>query len=116
MKVSIRVAENFKKEAKPLLKKYRSLKSELAALEQELILNPGLGTLLGNQIFKIRLAIKSKGRGKSGGARVITYLEIEFLTENHIEEITVVNLISIYDKGELDTLSDSEIQKIISNL
>lgn len=81
MKVSIRVAENFKKEAKPLLKKYRSLKDELTALEQELVQNPALGTPLGAQIFKIRLAIKSKGRGKSGGARVITYLEIEFLTQ-----------------------------------
>jgi len=59
MKVSIRVAENFKKEAKPLLKKYQSLKAELATLEQELFLNPTLGTPLGAQIFKIRLVIKS---------------------------------------------------------
>jgi len=116
MKVSIRVAENFKKEAKPLLKKYRSLKDELTALEQELVQNPALGTPLGAQIFNIRLAIKSKGRGKSGGARVITYLEIEFLTENPGQEITVVNLISIYDKGDLDTLSESDIQNIIRNL
>ncbi len=103
-----------RKKQSPLLKKYRSLKAELAALGQDLVQNPGLGTPLGAQIFKIRLAIKSKGKG--GGARVITYLEIEFLTENPGQEITVVNLISIYDKGDLDTLSDSDIQNIIRNL
>ena len=116
MKVEIRVAENFKKEAKPLLKKYPSLKSELASLEKDLLLNPTLGTSLGNHIYKIRLAIKSKGRGKSGGARIISSLEIEFFTGDPFEQQTVVNLISIYDKSELPNLSDVEIQRIIKNL
>lgn len=67
-------------------------------------------------MYKIRLAVKSKGRGKSGGARVITYVEIGVLAENSTSEGTVVNLISIYDKSELSTLSDSEIQRIIRSL
>ena len=116
MKISIQVAENFKKKAKPLLRKYPSLRIELKLLEQTLTKNPTFGTPMGGQVYKIRLAIKSKGRGKSGGARIITYLEIEFIGEETTSEQTVVNLISIYDKAEIATLTDSEIQKIISNL
>ena len=116
MKVEVRVAENFRKEAKPLLKKYPSLKSELANLEKDLLQNPTLGTALGNHVYKIRLAIKSKGRGKSGGARVISFLEIGIFKEDPFDQQTVVNLISLYDKSELPDLSDAEIQKIIRNL
>jgi mRNA-degrading endonuclease RelE of RelBE toxin-antitoxin system len=116
MNVRVQVAENFKKEAKPLLKKYPSLRSELASLEIDLCNNPALGTPLGGNVYKIRLAVKSKGRGKSGGARVITYVEIGVLAENSTSEGTVVNLISIYDKSELSTLSDIEIQRIIRSL
>jgi mRNA-degrading endonuclease RelE of RelBE toxin-antitoxin system len=57
----------FEREAKKLLKKYPSIKDDLAALGEELSKNPTLGTPLGNQIFKIRLSITSKGKGKSGG-------------------------------------------------
>ena len=77
MKVEVRVAKSFIRLAKPLLKKYSSLESELVALEKELIENPKLGTSLGQDSYKIRLAVKSKGRGKSGGLRVITHLETE---------------------------------------
>lgn len=55
-----------------LTKKYRSLKSELENLGKELSENPTSGTPLGNDVYKVRLAISSKGKGKSGGARVIT--------------------------------------------
>jgi len=63
--------EKFKKEAKRLIKKYSSLKAELGEIAQELCYNPFKGTDLGHHTFKVRLAIKSKGKGKSGGARVI---------------------------------------------
>ncbi|MCL2074025.1 MAG: type II toxin-antitoxin system RelE/ParE family toxin [Marinilabiliaceae bacterium] len=65
--------------------------------------NPEIGTPLGNNIYEIRLAIVSKGKGKRGGARVITYLK----TEERF-----VFLLSIYDKGEKDTISENEIQNI----
>jgi hypothetical protein len=58
---------NFIREAKALTKKYRSLKNELSALEEQLFGNPELGTSIGNNCRKIRLAVKSKGNGKSGG-------------------------------------------------
>lgn len=62
----------FVKELKGLAKKYRSLRSELAELGNELAEHPNMGTAIGSDCYKIRLAIKSKGGGKSGGARVIT--------------------------------------------
>lgn len=117
MKVRIKITSNFKKEAKPLLKRYKSLVPELENLEKELSKNPTLGTPLGNNIFKIRIKISSKGKGKSGGARVISYLETELIVNlEPIETETIVNLISIYDKSETASISTKELQQLIANL
>ena len=100
-----------------MLKKYASLKADLANLENDLLSNPKLGTPLGNNAYKIRLKITSKGKGKSGGARIISYLETELVTSfENIDGETVVNLISIYDKSETATISDKELKALISNL
>ena len=72
MNFNVELTDHFKKEAKRLLKKYPSLKTELKELIEELEKNPELGTPLGNNIYKIRLAIALTGKGKSGGARIIT--------------------------------------------
>ena len=93
----------FDKQAKRLSKKYPSLKTDLADLVAVLSENPETGKALGNDFYKIRLAITSKGKGKSGGARVITYVKI---TE------TVVYLTSIYDKSEINTISSSELEQL----
>ena len=105
MSYSITLTANFKREAKRLTKKYPSLKSELEALGDELAENPTLGTALGNDVFKIRLAISSKGRGKSGGGRVITYVRFDNET---------ILLLSIYNKGEKDSISDAEIRRLLA--
>lgn len=75
MKVTVRITNNFKSEAKPLLKKYKSLSNDLLKLEKDLIANPRLGTPLGQDAYKIRLKISSKNKGKSGGARVISLVD-----------------------------------------
>ena len=97
----------FKKEAKNLIKKYPSLKQELAELSEWLMLYPDSGFPLGMNIFKIRIAIKSKGKGKSGGGRVITYL---------ISEKQEVYLLTIYDKSEFDSIYTKILQTIIENI
>jgi mRNA-degrading endonuclease RelE of RelBE toxin-antitoxin system len=107
MNYKIELTDNFKKEAKRLVKKYKSLKSEITDLIAELETNPTNGTPLGNDIYKIRLAIKSKGKGKSGGARIISYVKV-------VE--TEVLLFSIYNKSEKDTISDKEIKELIKHL
>lgn len=107
MSYSIELTDNFKKEAKKLQKKYPSLKSELEELGNTLAENPTTGTHLGNNVYKIRLAIKSKGKGKRGGARVMSYVKI--VNEK-------VYLFSIYNKGEKDDISDQEIQELIKGI
>lgn len=106
MSYSIELSANFKKEAKRLTKKYPSLKTELAKLFTELEENPTTGTPLGNDIYKIRLAIASKNKGKSGGARVLSFVKV---TQ------TTVLLFSIYSKGEIDNLTDKEIKELIKD-
>ena len=64
---------DFRRMFKKLAKKYPSLKSDLQSLIEILAENPATGTNLGHNLYKIRLAISSKGKGKSGGARVITF-------------------------------------------
>lgn len=75
MNVTVRITKNFKIAAKPLLKKYPSLQKDLLKLETELINSPITGAPLGHNAYKIRLKISSKGKGKSGGARVISLVE-----------------------------------------
>ncbi|MFI5196550.1 MAG: hypothetical protein ACHQD8_05625 [Chitinophagales bacterium] len=114
MKVTVRITKNFKSEAKPLLKKYPSLHQDLQELENKLLQDPKTGMEIGKNAYKIRLRIKSKGKGKSGGARVITYLEHLIIAElNSSVHETTVNLISIYDKGDTATISDYELKRLI---
>ena len=97
----------FDKQAKRLAKKYPSLKIDLAKLVKTLAQKPEQGTALGNGFFKIRIAIESKGKGKSGGARIITYVKII---------ATTVFLSSIYDKAEKASISNKELQQIFKSL
>jgi hypothetical protein len=76
-------------------------------LIEKLEIEPETGTALGNDCFKIRLSIASKGKGKSGGARVITHIFVQNKT---------VFLLSIYDKSEREDISDAEIKALLKNL
>ncbi len=107
MSYNIIAVPEFLKQAKKLGKKYRSLKDDLLTLFQELENNPTLGTNLGDNCYKIRLAIKSKSKGKSGGARIISHILIE-------DEI--IYLLSIYDKSEYDSISDNEIKSLLKDI
>lgn len=97
----------FEKQAKRLIKKYTSLKKELLALIHELEKNPEQGTSIGKGCFKIRISIASKGKGKSGGARVIT---------NFVVTDTTVYLLAIYDKSEKENLTDKELSELLRYL
>lgn len=107
MSFSIIVTDSFEKELKHLSKKYPSIKSDLLHLAKHLIEQPTYGITIGSDCYKIRMAITSKGKGKSGGARIITHIRVtkEFLY-----------LISIYDKSEAGNISDEDILKRIGKL
>jgi len=104
MSYNVKTIEVFEKQAKKLIKKYASLKSELYNLIQELKENPVQGKALGKNCYKIRISIASKGKGKRGGARIITNVVV---TEN------TVYLLSIYDKSEKDSISDKELGELL---
>ena len=76
----------------------------MAELFIELEQNPTLGTALGNDIYKIRLAIASKNKGKSGGARILTFVKI-------VDAVVLV--FSIYNNVDRDSISDNEIQELL---
>jgi len=94
----------FEKSFKRLKKKYYSLKTDLEEFKKEYNENPEIGDDLGGGFRKIRVAIKSKNRGKSGGARIIT-CDICIKSEDK-----VVILVEIYDKSEIATLLDSDYE------
>lgn len=97
----------FKKQLKRLGKKYSSLKKDLLELFELLETEPTQGISLGRNCYKIRVAITSKGKGKSGGARVITKFAITDAT---------IYLLSIYDKSEKDNLDDKELDDLLKNI
>jgi mRNA-degrading endonuclease RelE of RelBE toxin-antitoxin system len=107
MSFNIEVTTRFNKQLKRLAKKFPSLKNEFKQFLESLENNPKQGNSIGNNCFKIRLAISSKGKGKSGGARIITHLQIIHNT---------VYLLSIYDKSEQKSISDKEIKELIKYL
>lgn len=97
---------DFKKLFKDLLKKYPSLKGDLNELIDVLAVNPETGISLGHGIFKIRMAISSKGKGKSAGARIITYV---------VTEDKEVYLVYIYDKSQLENITKQQVFELLKN-
>ena len=69
--------------------------------------NPLLGTALGDGLRKVRMKITSKGKGKSGGARVITFTLVVS------QQDAVLNLLYIYDKADRASISEKEIEQLL---
>lgn len=113
MKFEIRTTQRFEKEVKRLLKKYTSLKTDLIDLEKSLQVNPKQGVALGKNFYKIRFTIKSKGKGKSGGARVITNIIVSKINEGSIDRLY---LAAIYDKADIESISEKDLQEIIKQI
>lgn len=102
MSYKVLFTPEFEKELKRLASKYPSIRYDFSIFLQELSIHPMQGTSLGNHCYKIRFAIRSKGKGKSGGARVISFVQV-------VNETVV--LITIYDKSEKETISNDEIKE-----
>ena len=102
MSYSVKITPKFEKELKRVAKKYPSVKSEYPLLVNSLKENPAQGISLGNSCYKIRLSIASKG--KSGGARVITCVQI--LKSS-------VYLLTIFDKSDRENISDQEFAELL---
>lgn len=110
MNYEIVLTKSFLKSLKGLAKRYRSIKQDISNFSKSLEKNPFQGVELSPGIRKIRMAITSKGRGKSGGARVIT------LTTIVTEEKGKIILIEIYDKSDQESIDLSVIHRLITEL
>lgn len=109
MSIKVTALSYFQRKAKRLTKKFKTLDNELAKLISDLKQTPRLGKDLGAGLYKIRLASKSKGAGKSGGFRVVTY---------YVEQVgdeEVVYLVTIYDKSEDDSIDKEFLLDIVQD-
>ena len=107
---SVTTSSTFKRDAKPLLKKYKTLQNSLEKLIGNLIKDPFLGDAYGNDIYKVRLSDPSKGGGKSGGFRVMYYHLKK--TKTGIE----ILLMFIYDKSDKSTIKKDEAVKKLRDI
>ncbi len=108
MSYEIKTTDEFERDFKKLNKKYRSLQSDIAPLLQNLIEAPQRqGILLQNDCYKVRIPIKSKSSGKSGGARVIHCI---------VSITNLVYLLQIYDKSDKGTILMNKINNQLKRL
>ena len=111
MKVTFDYLPEFKRLAKILAKKYKSFESDYNTFLDELENNPFGGTPIGHHTYKNRMAISAKGKGKSGGARVITYN-----IQRSVDSEIVITLLTIYDKADIDNVSDSYLRRLVQQI
>ena len=109
MKVTFNLSDEFRRQFKRLAMKYPSLVNDYDTLKKELCKNPFQGADLGGGTRKVRMAIASKGKGKSGGARVITFNIVQ-----HEDETAEITLLTIYDKDEISSVTDQYIKWLVS--
>ena len=108
--ITISVSDDFAREVKRLAKKYRSFKNDYAEFLKSIKENPLQGDEITKNIRKIRMAIKAKGKGKSGGARVITF---NILTD--VENGQVV-LLLLYDKEDASTVKVNVVKQLVRDM
>ena len=108
--ITVSVSDDFAKEAKRLAKKYPSFKQDYKEFLESIKNNPLQGDEITKNIRKIRMAIKSKGKGKSGGARVITF---NILTD--VQNGQVV-LLLIYDKEDASTVKTNVVKQMVRDM
>ena len=99
--------KSFLNDLKTLSKKYPSLKDDVNSLVNSLKINPQIGEPLGKDCYKIRLAIKSKNKGKSSGGRLITCVKVIQST---------VYLLSVYDKSDFTSISEKDLKERLKEI
>lgn len=110
MSLEIVRSERFTKEFKRLAKRYRGLVDDYEAFLEGLKANPLQGVEIAPRVRKIRMAITAKGRGKSGGARVITFNALISERDGR------VYLLLIYDKADADSIKLNVVREILDEL
>ena len=108
--ITISVSDDFAKEAKRLAKKYPSFKQDYKDFLVSIKNNPLQGDEITKNIRKIRMAIKAKGKGKSGGARVITFNVLTDVENGH------VIFLLLYDKEDASTVKVNVVKQLVREM
>jgi mRNA-degrading endonuclease RelE of RelBE toxin-antitoxin system len=104
-KYKIICTDNFMSEARKLAKKFPKIKEDLLVLRDQLKVDPITGNeSLGQNLYKVRMQMRDKKKGQSGGARII--IQVKIINK-------IVYVLSIYDKGDLETKTDKELNKLL---
>lgn len=105
--MKVRMSEDFRTAYKRLKKRHKSLEQDFERLLASLLQNPMQGVELEEDVRKVRLAITSKGRGKSGGARVI--IRVRIIADE-------LQLLCIYDKADFENVSDAYLRDVMKRM
>ena len=103
----VRTSADFRAAFKRLKKRHKSLQQDFEKLLLSLLQNPLQGVELDGGVRKVRLAITSKGRGKSGGARVI--IRVRIVSDE-------LQLLYIYDKADYENVSDAFLRDVMKRM
>jgi len=106
MKFEIIEKSLYKKSLKKLSKKYKNIYKDVDNFLNNIKSKKDLGVELKPNLFKTRIANSNKNKGKSAGYRLISYLVI---VKNQLQ------LLYIYDKSQIENLTENEIDKLIIN-
>jgi mRNA-degrading endonuclease RelE of RelBE toxin-antitoxin system len=106
MSYEVLTTPDFKRFFKKIYKKHPSLKDDLNEIIVQLENNYELGTPLGSNLYKVRMAIESKNKGTSAGARVFYYF---------LSEANEIYLIHIYDKSKIDNIPKHILEKLLED-
>ena len=108
--ITVSVSDDFAKEAKRLAKKYPSFKQDYKEFLESIKKNPLQGDEITKNIRKIRMAIKVKGKGKSGGARVITFNVLTDVENGHVV------FLLLYDKEDASTVKVNVVKQLVRDM
>lgn len=97
----------YKHSKKQLKKRFRQIDSDVNQFLHSLESVNDLGISLGDGIYKVRIANSDKNKGKSAGYRLITLLKV---IESHI------HLIYIYDKSDLENITEKELDEMVREI
>ena len=107
--IKVYTIPEFDKSLKRLSRKFPSLKVEYADFIEKTERENVQGLSLGNGFYKARLSVQSKGKGKSGGLRIISYKEVIYKLDE-----TEIILVAIYDKSDLSSVDRRYLELLVT--
>ena len=104
LKLSVSKTDYFERLVSKLSKRYRNIEQDIDIFIDSIEEIKDIGISLGNNLYKARIKNSDKSKGKSGGYRLITYLQLKD------KELT---LVYIYSKSDLGNVKELYLDELI---